>query len=90
MKRYSNFKEIDKDLKFLRLKSKINLEEVRLGLYSAQEEVKEAISPMNLLSNALGTFAKSTLVGGILDRITGLNIFNKISGKRKKKKWKIF
>lgn len=93
MKRYTSFKEIDRDLKYLKLKSKINLEELRLGLYSVQEEVKETISPMNLITNALGSVAKTTLVGGILDRVVGMNFFgkNKDTGSRKRKrKWKLF
>lgn len=86
MRRYTSFEDIDKDLKFLRLKSKINFEEMKLGLHATQEEVKDAISPMNLVTNALGSVAKTTLVGSVLDRVVGLKIF----GKQKKKGKKLF
>lgn len=90
MKRYTSFKEIDRDLKYLKLKSKINMEEIRLGMHAAQEDVKEAVSPMNLISGLFGSFAKTTLVGGILDRIIGINLFKKGGSSKRKRKWKLF
>lgn len=90
MKRYTSFKQIDRDLKYLKLKSKINMEEMRIEMFAAQEDVKEAVSPMNLISGLLGSVAKTTLVGGILDRFIGVNLFKKKGNTGRKKRWKLF
>lgn len=93
MKRYTSFKDIDRDLKYLKLKSKINMEEMRMGLYAAQEDIKETVSPMNLLSSAFGSLLNTTLIGGILDQLVGVNLFKKGEKKGKKKhrrRWKLF
>ena len=68
MKRYTSFDEIDKDLKFLRLKSKIDKEELRLGIHNIKEEVSETFSPINLISSALGAFLKKAFVLRILEK----------------------
>lgn len=82
MRRYTNFEDVDRDLKYLRLKSKINLEEIKFGINSAQEEVKEAVSPANIIAGVIGTFAKRTIVLNVINRLTGgLNLF----GRRKKR-----
>ncbi len=82
MKRYRNFEEVDRDLKYLRLKSKIELEEVKLGIFSAQEEVKEVVAPANIIAGIIGTVAKRTIVLNVINRLTGgLNLF----GRRKKR-----
>jgi len=71
MKRYRNFDEVDRDLQYLRLKSKIELEEIKFGLFSAQEEVKEAVAPANIIAGIVGTVAKRTIVLNVIKRLTG-------------------
>jgi len=83
MKRYTNFEDIDRDLKYLRLKSKINLEEIKFGFLNTQEVVKEAVLPANIISGILGTVAKRTIALNVINRLTGgFNLF----GRRKKRK----
>lgn len=89
MKRYKNFDEIDRELKYLRLKSKISLEEMKLGLQSAQEDVKEAVSPANLLSGAVEALANTKTVGNFLNRFGGSRFLsNGLSffGKRRRRR----
>ncbi len=78
MKRYTSFEEINRDLKYLRLKSKIDLEEVKFGIQHSKEDIQEAFSPMNLIANAIGSIIKKTFVLKVVDKIIGgLNPFKK-------------
>ena len=61
MKRYTTFEEIDRDLKYLRLKSQIDLEEVKLGLNQSKETINETFSPINLIAGTLGSIIKKHL-----------------------------
>lgn len=54
MKRYTNFEEINLDLKRLNLERQIALEEIK-GL---KQEVKEDLRPYNWLSTALSAIKK--------------------------------
>lgn len=83
MKRYTNFEDIDRDLKYLRLKSKINLEEIKFGIHNTQVVVKEVISPANIVSSLLGSVVKKTLVLNVINRLIGTTLF-----KRRKKRIK--
>ncbi len=69
MKRYSTFEEIDRDLKYLRLKSQINLEEVKLGLNQSKESVNETLSPVNLIAETLGPIIKKAFVLKLVDKL---------------------
>lgn len=72
MKRYTTFEEIDQDLKYLRLKSQIDLEEVKLGFTRSKETAKESFSPMNLIAGTLGTVIKRAFVLKLVDKIIGI------------------
>jgi hypothetical protein len=72
MKRYTTFEEIDRDLKYLRLKSQIDLEEVKLGLSQSRETISEAFSPINLVANALGSIIKRAFVLKVVDKLIGI------------------
>lgn len=72
MKRYTNFDEIDRDLKFLRLKAKIDLEEVKLGVNEGKRNIMETLSPVNLIANTLGSIIKKTFVLKVVDKIIGI------------------
>ena len=54
MKVYKTFKEIDRDLKILRLQSKIEKEQLKIGI----SEIKEDLSPVSMVGNLVGSFAK--------------------------------
>jgi|GEM_PF-369487 hypothetical protein len=72
MKRYTNFDEIDRDLKFLRLKAKIDLEEVKLGVNDGKRNIMETLSPVNLIANTLGSIIKKTFVLKVVDKLIGI------------------
>ena len=72
MKRYTTFKEIDRDLKYLRLKSQIDLEEVKLGLNEGKETISEAFSTINIIVSTLGSILKKAFVYKIVDKLIGI------------------
>jgi len=72
MKRYTTFEEIDKDLKFLRLKSKIDKEEFKLSLGNTKETIRETFSPLNIIAGTLGSIVKKAFVLKVVDSIIGI------------------
>ncbi|MCZ4318239.1 DUF6327 family protein [Aequorivita viscosa] len=72
MKRYTTFEEIDRDLKYLRLKSQIDLEEVKLGLNQSKETMSETFSPINLIASTLGSIIKKAFVLKVVDKLIGI------------------
>ncbi len=68
MKKYKNFDEIDRDLKYLRLKSKIELEELKLSINDTKETITEELAPRNLLAAAVGPLVKHTVLAGVVNR----------------------
>lgn len=72
MKRYTSFEDVDRDLKFLKLKSKIDIEEVKFGFYNTREMMKEAVSPANLLATTFASVAKKTFMLRVVDRLVGM------------------
>lgn len=71
MKRYTTFEEIDRDLKYLRLKSQIDLEEVKLGLHQSRETIGETFSPLNLLASTAAAIIKKAFVLKVVDKLIG-------------------
>ncbi|MBK5214013.1 MAG: hypothetical protein JJE55_10180 [Flavobacteriaceae bacterium] len=72
MKRYTTFEEIDRDLKFLRLKSQIDLEEVKLGIRESKETISETFSPINVIANTVGSILKKAFVLKVVDKLIGI------------------
>lgn len=72
MKRYTTFDEIDRDLKYLRLKSKIDLEEVKLGFLKSKEIAKKSFAPMNIIANTLGSVIKRAFILKVIDKVIGI------------------
>ncbi|WP_313112405.1 hypothetical protein [Aequorivita sediminis] len=72
MKRYTTFEEIDRDLKYLRLKSQIDLEEVKLGFTRSKETAKESFSPMNLIASTASSVIKKAFVLKLVDKLIGI------------------
>jgi hypothetical protein len=72
MKRYNNFEEIDRDLKYLHLKSQIDLEEIKLGLQETKETVSETFSPINLIASTVGAIIKKAFVLKVVDKLIGI------------------
>lgn len=77
MKRYTTFEEIDRDLKYLRLKTKIDLEEVKIGLNNTKDVVSETFSPMNLIANTVGSILKKAFVLKMVDKLIGIKTVKK-------------
>jgi hypothetical protein len=72
MKRYTTFDEIDRDLKYLRLKSQIDLEEVKLNLHNGKESIKETFSPLNLIASTVSAIVKKAFVLKVVDKLIGI------------------
>ncbi len=72
MKRYTTFDEIDRDLRYLRLKSQIDLEEVKLSVNNGKESLMESLSPMNLIASTLGAILKKAFVLKMVDKLIGI------------------
>jgi hypothetical protein len=72
MKRYTTFKEIDRDLKYLSLKSKIDLEEVKLGLSHSKETLSATFSPINMVTSTVGSILKNAFVLKMVDKLIGI------------------
>ena len=64
---YNSFKEVEHDLKYLRLQKQIGAETVKLRY----AQTKESVSPINLVSNLIASVAKKAIFLKILNKITG-------------------
>ena len=58
MRQYSNFNEIDRDLKLLKLQQDIAKEEISLNV----NRTKESLKPMAIVKTLAGTVLKSAMV----------------------------
>ncbi|MGB3345331.1 MAG: DUF6327 family protein [Aequorivita sp.] len=72
MKRYNSFEEIDTDLKYLRLKSKIDWEEIKIGVANTKETFGETFSPINLVVNVVGSVVRKVFVFKMIDKLIGI------------------
>ncbi len=72
MKRYTTFEEIDRDLKYLRLKSQIDLEEVKLGLAESKETISATFSPLNIVASTVASIVKKAFVLKMVDKLIGI------------------
>ena len=68
MKEYSSFKEIDRDLKILKLQTKIDREEIKLNI----ERTKGALSPLSLAGSMVGSILQKALILKAVTKLTGL------------------
>lgn len=58
MREYKNYKEIDRDLKLLKLQKEIDKEKVLLSY----NMTKESLSPKRILKSAAGSIFKNALI----------------------------
>lgn len=58
MREYKSFKEIDRDLKLLKLQQEIDKEKVLLSY----NQTKESLAPKRMLKSAAGSIFKNALV----------------------------
>ncbi|APS38117.1 MULTISPECIES: DUF6327 family protein [Salegentibacter] len=68
MKEYSSFKEIDRDLKILKLQTKIDQEEIKLNI----ERTKSAMSPLSLMGSMAGSILQKAFILKAVTKLTGL------------------
>ncbi|MFC6860685.1 DUF6327 family protein [Zunongwangia atlantica] len=68
MKQYSSFEEIDRDLKILKLQTQIDKEEIKLTI----EEVKDSLSPIRVVGNAVGAIMQKAIVLKAVAKIFGV------------------
>ena len=73
MKRYTTFEEIDRDLKYLRLKSKIDKEETKLSLQYAKGSLNEVFSALGVIVGALGSIAAVAFIFKMVGKLVGIN-----------------
>ncbi len=78
MRTYSNFEEIDKDLKILKLQREIDKEEIKLSL----DQAKSSLSPVSLLGSTMGSIFQKIIVMKAVSKIFGVKK-TATSGKRK-------
>ena len=71
-KLYNNFDDIDRDLKYLSLKSKIDMEELKLSFSNTQDDFKSSLSPLNMVKNTLGAIAQKAFVYKAVDMLLGI------------------
>lgn len=76
MKRYTDFDEIDRDLKFLSLKSKIDFEQLKLGIKNSKGFMGETLDALKMVGGAAGTLIMGTMLFKLVEKI--------ISGDNKK------
>ncbi len=78
MRIYSNFEEIDKDLKILKLQTEIDKEEIKLSI----DQTKESLSPASLIGSTIGSIIQKAIVLKAVSKIFGLK--RTITSSRKK------
>ena len=78
MRRYSNFEEVNKDLRMLQLQSEINKEELKLHF----NETKESLSPGNLIAGMVGTISTGAILFKLLTPIAGFAVSKYLRNKK--------
>ncbi|AVR44836.1 hypothetical protein C7S20_05905 [Christiangramia fulva] len=68
MRTYTNFDEIDKDLKILKLQTEIDKEEIKLSV----DQVKSNLSPVSLLGGTVGAIIQKAIVLKAVSKIFGI------------------
>lgn len=68
MRKYTSFEEVERDLRYLKLKSQIDKEELELGI----TDIKESLSPARFIANTLGSIIKKAFVFKVVDKLIGI------------------
>lgn len=71
MKVYSNFDQIDKDLRILKLRKQIGEEELKLSVNQVKGGVNLGLSPLSTVSTMLGSLLQKAVVAKLLSLIFG-------------------
>ncbi len=73
MKQYTTFEELDRDIKFYKLKANIEEEELKISFSQTQDQIENLLSPVSILMKILGGIAKKAAVLKIFDLIFSRN-----------------
>ena len=68
MREYKNFKEIDRDLRLLKLQMEIDKEKTILSYH----HTKESLAPMRIMKDVAGTVFKSAIVLKAANKVLGM------------------
>ncbi|MDT0555592.1 hypothetical protein [Patiriisocius hiemis] len=71
MKQYTTFEELDRDIKYYKLKANIEQEELKMGFSQTQDQIENLLSPVSILMNILSGIAKKAAVLKIVDLFFG-------------------
>jgi len=78
MRRYTNFNQIDRDLKYLKLKSQIDKEELKLHFNLSKDKLKETMNPLSFVASTMGAIVQKALVLKIVNKILGITRVKKV------------
>lgn len=67
MRRYNNFEELDRDLKYLKLQQQVQKETIKLNT----NELKESFSAVSIVTNIIGAIAKKAVIIKAVNRLIG-------------------
>jgi len=68
MRVYNNFKEMDRDLRYLKLQQQVHQETIKLQI----NDVKESLSAVSMLSHIIGSITKKAVVLKVVKKLLGL------------------
>lgn len=71
MKVYSNFDQIDKDLRILKLRKQIGEEELKLSVNQVKGGVSSGFSPVSTVSSMIGSLLQKAVVAKLLSFLFG-------------------
>ncbi len=72
MRTYSNFSEIEQDLRVLKLKKQIGEEELRLSLNGVKGGFNAGLSPVSSIANMAGSIFQKVIVSKLVGSIFGM------------------
>ncbi len=71
MKVYTNFEQIDQDLRILKLKKEIKEEELKLNINGAKSGLSLGFSPVTTISSMIGSILQKAAVAKLVSLIFG-------------------
>ncbi|RMB63207.1 hypothetical protein EAX61_02090 [Dokdonia sinensis] len=71
MRVYTNFDQIDQDLKILKLKKQIGEEELRLNINGAKSGLSMGFSPVSTIASMIGSILQKAVVAKLVSAIFG-------------------
>lgn len=85
MKIYSNFGQINQDLKILKLKKQISQEELNLNIKGVKSWVSKGLSPVTTISSMIGSIMQKAIVAKLVGAIFGFKRVKEVKGDKRMK-----